>query len=189
MKKRALVLLANGFEEVEAITPIDYLRRAGVEALSAAVGTGGALEVSGARGVTLKADLSVEAALAAEAPWDAVLCPGGLPGAEHLAASPEVTDLLRGAAASGAVIGAICAAPALVLYPLGLLRGKRYTCYPGLEARVTEARHSTEAVVVDGALVTSRAAGTAGLFAQALVEALAGPAAAAALAKSVLLSP
>jgi len=182
--KKALVLLADGFEEVEAVTPIDYLRRAGIEVTVAA--TGGDVFVTGSHGLTVKAG-----ALAGEVPaagWDAVICPGGLPGSTNLAASPETAHALTAAAKAGKLVCAICAAPAVVLSPLGLLEGKTFTGYPGTETGVTGARYSQEKVVRDGGLITSRGAGTAGLFACAIISALLGEGEGEKIAAKTLLS-
>jgi len=185
--KKAVVLLAEGFEEVEAITPIDYLRRAGIEVTTAAVGA--SLDVRGSHGIVVRADALLTEAMAAGGvnAVDAVALPGGMPGAANLAASAEVTALIRGAAEAGAWICAICASPAVVLAPLGFLDGLRFTCYPGMEDRVTGGIWSGERVVVDGRVITSRGAGTAGEFAAAIIGQLVGEAAAEKVARGVLL--
>jgi len=184
--KRACVLLAEGFEEIEALTPVDYLRRGGVEVV--VLGLGG-LKVRGARGIEVVADAVLQDAVAAGWSFDAVVIPGGMPGARNLAESRAARDFILSHSKDGKIIAAICAAPALVLHEAcGLLEGKRFTCYPGMERRVFGARHSEERVVVDGNLITSRAAGTAGEFAMALLGALAGKSQAETVAESVLLS-
>jgi 4-methyl-5(b-hydroxyethyl)-thiazole monophosphate biosynthesis len=192
MAQRALILLAGGFEEVEALTPLDYLRRAGLEAGSAAVGE--SRRVTGSHGITLEAEAALGELIsrAGGVPQlcrtlDAVLLPGGLPGAANLAASKETGDLLRAMAGAGKVLAAICASPALVLAPLGLLAGKRFTCYPGMEQGLSGGLWSEDPVVIDGNLITSRAAGTAGVFAAAVIGALLGEEAEKKLARSVLL--
>ncbi|MCE1197276.1 DJ-1/PfpI family protein [bacterium] len=183
--KRACVLLAEGFEEVEALTPIDYLRRGGVEVVT--LGLGG-LKVRGARSVEVSADATLEGAAAAGESFDAVVIPGGMPGARNLAESRAARDLILRHSREGKIVAAICAAPAVVLHEAcGLLAGRRYTCFPGMERRVAGAIHSAERVVVDGKLITSRAAGTAGEFAVAILGALAGKDQAEAIAESVLL--
>lgn len=173
---RALVILAEGFEEIEAATPIDVLRRAGVEVVVAGLS---ALTVRGARGLALQADALLadcDPPQAGSEPYDLVLLPGGMPGASNLAASPAVTAVLARAQAAGARIAAICAAPAVVLAPLGYLEGKRATCYPGFEQRFPAgATHSEERVCVDGLLTTSRGPGTALEFALRLVAQLCSP--------------
>ena len=192
MGKKALVFLADGFEEIEAVTQIDYLRRAGVTVTTAAITEG--KTVRGAHGISVAADTST-GELAAQgklsaADWDAVSIPGGMPGASNLAGCSAVGIVYRKMAAAGKIIAAICASPAVVLAPLGLLDGKRWTCYPGMEERAGEVNggtHSTENVVVDGNLVTSRGPGTAADYALALVRLLAGEAAAKRLAEAALL--
>jgi 4-methyl-5(b-hydroxyethyl)-thiazole monophosphate biosynthesis len=180
--KTACVLLADGFEEVEAITPIDYLRRAGVDVKILGV-TG--KTVSGSHGIKIESDLGSEG-LAKD--YDCVVVPGGGRGADNLAASPSAVYLIKRHFAAGALVAAICAAPAVVLHgACDILKGKRFTCYPGLEDKVSGATFSEDRVVVDGTLVTSRGAGTAGEFAAAIVRELVGGAAAENLAAKVLL--
>jgi 4-methyl-5(b-hydroxyethyl)-thiazole monophosphate biosynthesis len=194
MAKKALILLAEGFEEVEAVTPIDYLRRAGVEVTSAALGRGPA--VKGAHGILVTAD-TVLASLVREeklspALWDAVVLPGGMPGAANLAASDETGAFLRAMAAAGKWVCAICASPAVVLSPLGILKGRKFTCYPGMEEKAAGndspgALWVEERVVVDGNIITSRSAGTAGFFAAAIIGKLVNEAESRKIAASVLL--
>jgi protein deglycase len=180
--KTACVLLADGFEEVEAMTPIDYLRRAGIEVTSVGVA---ARAVAGARGIKVEADEGPEGL---SRDYDCVVVPGGGKGAVNLAASPAVTQFIVRHFSAGRTVAAICAAPAVVLHgSCGILAGRRFTCFPGMEGNVKGARFSPDRVVVDGNLITSRAAGTAGEFSRAIISALVGEAAAAALSKSVLL--
>ena len=162
------LLLAPGFEEVEATIPADYLRRAGVEVRL--VGVGGRL-VEGSHGIRLQADTTIEEL--AEEP-EGVILPGGMPGAANLAASPAVLELVRRLHSKGRLVAAICAAPAVVLEPAGVLAGKRATCFPGFEERFATARFSAGRVVVDGNVVTSRGPGTAAEFALKLIEQIAG---------------
>ncbi|MDR2746652.1 MAG: DJ-1/PfpI family protein [Treponema sp.] len=194
MAKKAAVLLAGGFEEVEAISPIDYLRRAGIDVVSAAIGE--SLEVTGSHGVPVRADLCL-AELVKQAgglsglcrDLDAVLLPGGMPGASNLAASAGVSALIGAMAQGGKIVAAICASPALVLAPLGLLKGRRFTCYPGMEQGLEgTGPWSDDRVVIDGNFITSRGAGTAAAFAIALIGRLLGEAAGAKVAQSVLLN-
>jgi 4-methyl-5(b-hydroxyethyl)-thiazole monophosphate biosynthesis len=187
--KKAVVFLAEGFEEVEAVTPIDYLRRAGVEVTIAAAG-GGQI-VTGSHGIPVRADTTlgdlVRQGGAVPASWDAVVLPGGMPGADNLAASAALGSFVKEMAAAGKWVCAICASPAVVLAPLGLLEGRKFTCYPGMEKRVSGARWSGDPVVTDGAIITSRGAGTAGDFAAAIIGRLVSEEAAEKLAQSVLL--
>jgi 4-methyl-5(b-hydroxyethyl)-thiazole monophosphate biosynthesis len=193
--KKALVFLAEGFEEVEAVTPIDYLRRAGIEVTTVSIGAAGAggerVLVHGSHRVGIHADTTLKT-LTAEgkanaADWDAVVLPGGGVGSENLAAQPGVGGFVKAMAEAGKLVCAICAAPAVVLAPLGLLSGRRFTCYPGMEDRVAGAEWTADRVAIDGNLITSRGAGTAGEFAAAIIGKLAGGAAAEQVAASVLL--
>jgi 4-methyl-5(b-hydroxyethyl)-thiazole monophosphate biosynthesis len=183
MKKKALVLLAEGFEEVEAVTPVDYLRRAGIEVITAAVGQN--ITVKGARSVSLLADIFLTGLKAGE--YDAVVIPGGMPGAVNIEASGEAGAFIKEMAAEGKMVCAICASPAVVLAPLGLLAGKKFTCYPGMEAKVTGGIWLDERVVRDGNIITSRGAGTAGEFAVAIISTLLDETASKKIAEAVLL--
>jgi len=167
-KRTAIIVFAEGFEEVEALTPADVLRRAGVEV--ALVGLEG-VAVVGAHGLVLQMDR----ALREREEVDAVILPGGLPGAENLSRSKTLLNILRGQLDSGKTVAAICASPGLVLGRNGLLKGKRATCYPGFEKHFgADATFVEEAVVKDGNLITSRGPGTAFDFALALAKELAG---------------
>jgi len=188
MKKSAIVILADGFEEVEAVTPIDYLRRAGIEVTVASVG--GNLLVKGARGIVIDADVTLYDLVDQQetvAAYDAVIIPGGMPGAANIAASPEASALIREMAAAGKRICAICASPAVVLAPLGILAGKKFTCYPDMEERVQGGHWSDKHVVMDGNIITSRAAGTAGEFSIAIISQLLGETEGGRIAQAVLL--
>lgn len=191
MAKYALVFLADGFEEVEAITPIDYLRRAGIEVTTCSVGASavGGQMVKGSHGIVVQADTSIGALEPLKVTdWDAVLLPGGIPGAPNLAASEAVSALLQNMAAAGKLVCAICASPAVVLFPLGLLKGRRFTCYPGMETKVKDAIWSEERVVVDGNLITSRGAGTAADWAITIISKLVDKETAKAIAAKVVLN-
>lgn len=166
--KRNYVFLAKGFEELEAVTIIDLLRRAGlcVELISAVEDS---LEVPGAHGIVVKAEKSLDEVDAAEADW--LLLPGGFDGTTNLAASEKVSTLLKNHAAAGGNIGAICAAPAIVLAPLGLLKGREATCYPGLEDKCVEggAKMVNIPVVTDRNLITGNGPAAAIEFAAAVI--------------------
>ncbi|HCC37579.1 MAG TPA: DJ-1 family protein [Treponema sp.] len=192
MGKRVVELLAEGFEEIEALTPVDYLRRAGIEVVTAAVGE--ARDVRGARNIVVVADTMLAEWLKSERAedWDAIILPGGLRGSENLAASRESGALVERMAAAGKWVCAICAAPAVALSPLGLLAGRKFTCYPGLEEKVRDGVWLRDRVVIDenpsgGGLITSRSAGCAGEFAVAIIGRLAGEDAGEKIAQSVLL--
>jgi 4-methyl-5(b-hydroxyethyl)-thiazole monophosphate biosynthesis len=182
MAKKAIVFLADGFEEVEAITPIDYLRRVGVELTTVSIG--GSKTVTGSHKIPVIADKTLAEI---DGFYDALLVPGGGDGSANLAASAEVGRLLIEQAASGRVVAAICAAPAVVLAPLGLLADKRFTCFPGMEEGLIVGKWSKDRVVVDGNLITSRGAGTAAEWALAIIARLESPEEAEKLAKRVVL--
>ncbi len=165
------LFLADGFEEIEALTPVDILRRAGIGV--AAVGVGGEY-VRGAHGITVKADIAADSF--DDPRPEMIVLPGGMPGTANLDASPVVDRALRDAAASGAWICSICAAP-MIPGRRGLLRGRRAVCFPGFEKWLEGAQTadpSGEKVVVDGRFVTASGMGTAKEFSLTLVSVLAG---------------
>lgn len=170
---RVLVPLAEGFEEIEAVTVVDLLRRAGIEVHTASLD---GPRVTGSHGIAMMADIALDAAVACD--YDMVVLPGGMPGAEHLKNDPRVTSLLRRFAAEGRYTAAICAAPS-VLAHAGLLDERTATSFPGfLNADSAPGlRLRDDAVVVDGKVVTSRGPGTALEFGLALIELLEGVAA------------
>lgn len=162
----ALLLLADGFEEIEAVTVIDVLRRASVDVTIAALGSS---PVRGSHGIAVAADTTLSEAQGQA--FDAVILPGGMPGSLHLKDDPRVLELVRRQAAAGKLTAAICAAP-IALEAAGVLAGRRATSYPGEE--LPSARSSEERVVEDGPIVTSRGPGTAIDFALALAARLVG---------------
>ncbi|MGD8497902.1 MAG: DJ-1/PfpI family protein [Chromatiales bacterium] len=164
-----LVPLAEGCEELEAVTIIDLLRRAGIEVVTAGLEVG---PVSCSRGVVLVPDTTLDAVLDRE--FDMVTLPGGGPGADRLSRDPRIRELLQRHAAAGRYITAICAAPK-ALAGAGLLEGRRATAYPGvLDAAPGGAELSEQSVEIDGRIVTSRGPGTAMDFALTLIELLLG---------------
>lgn len=167
---RVLVPLAEGCEELEAVTVIDLLRRAGVEVVTAGLHEG---LVRCSRGTLLMPDTQLDSVL--DDAFDMVVLPGGLPGADHLNEDPRILQLLRDMAEQGRYTAAICAAPK-VLASSGLLDGRIATGYPGVleNAGLTQTAVSDQAVVRDGTVITSRGPGTAMDFALALIEALCG---------------
>jgi 4-methyl-5(b-hydroxyethyl)-thiazole monophosphate biosynthesis len=183
--KKAIVLLADGFEDVEAVTPIDYLRRAGIEVVTSSISESLTI-TSRWGGIKLITDTTLSE-ITEKNDWDAVIIPGGMPGASNIAASQEANALIKKMASAGKLVCAICASPVVVLAPLGLLNGKKFTCYPGLEEKTTDGQWSENRVVVDGNIITSRGAGTAGEFAIAIIENLLDEAAAKKIAETVLL--
>ena len=167
---RVLVPLANGCEELEAVTIIDLLRRAGIEVVTAGLSDG---PVTASRGVVLLPDRSLEQVINDE--FDMIVLPGGLPGADNLDADPRIHALLQRLAEQDRYTAAICAAPK-VLLNAGLLDGHRATAYPGVIDGLLPAnsRLLSDAVVSDGKVVTSRGPGTAMDFALTLIELLMG---------------
>ena len=167
---KVLVPLAQGCEEIEAVTVIDILRRAGIKVISAGLD---AQPVKASRGVMLIADMTLDNALQQE--FDMIVLPGGQPGTENLMADARIINLLKHMSVQGKYITAICAAPS-VLAAAGLLEGKLATSYPGTLDSFTGIKQQAVAVVTDGKLVTSRGPGTAMDFALSLVELLVGKA-------------
>lgn len=165
-----LVPLANGFEEIEAVTAIDILRRAGASVTVAGLAEG---TVTGSHGIEIRPDQTLDAVI--DQDFDMIVLPGGLPGADNLEADERIGNLLRRMADSGRFTSAICAAPK-VLASAGLLDDRRATSYPGfLEPfRDRGLEMAADAVVRDGRVITSRSAGTAMDFALELVAALLG---------------
>jgi 4-methyl-5(b-hydroxyethyl)-thiazole monophosphate biosynthesis len=177
MSKRALILLHPGFEEIEAITPIDLLSRAGVEVVQAALDD--TLLVAGRSGITLQATHRL--ADMADEPFDAIILPGG-PGIMQIRKHPRICKLLQQQLAAERLIGCICAAP-LLLLDAKLHTDLRYTCHPAAEDELTESLAAT--VVQDGAIITSRGAGTATEFALQLVSQLTDQSTADTIADSI----
>ena len=174
------VLLTEGFEEIEAVTIIDVLRRAGVSTTT--LGVGGTT-VRGSHGITLQADASLAERHAH--PWDVVVLPGGMPGSARLRDDADVQSLLKTQSARGGRVAAICAAP-IALAAAGLLEARKATCYPTFADQLAGADYQTTEVVVDGQVTTSRGVGTALPFALSLVRQLQGDAMAAELGEKML---
>ncbi|TAJ76383.1 MAG: DJ-1/PfpI family protein [Gallionellaceae bacterium] len=167
---KVLVPLAQGCEEIEAVTVIDILRRAKIEVVSAGLD---AHPVRASRGVMLLPDATLDAAMRQE--FDMIALPGGQPGTNNLKADARILALLKHMSAQGKYVAAICAAPS-VLATAGLLDGKQATGFPGSLDGFAQVQQQHAAVVVDGKFITSRGPGTALDFALTLVELLAGKA-------------
>jgi len=165
-----LVPLAQGCEELEAVTIVDLLRRAGIEVITAGLD---AQPITASRGMRLLADMALDQAL--ENDYDMVVLPGGLPGADHLDQDSRIRALLQKMLTEKKYIAAICAAPK-VLASAGLLDGRKATSFPGsLDAcNITGMDYREQAVVIDGPVITSRGPGTAMDFALTLIEVLLG---------------
>lgn len=179
---RAAVFLAEGFEEIEAVTCIDLFRRAEIEVEALGVTS---MRVCGAHGVEVVADSLLEGA---NAPWDAIVLPGGMPGAATLRDNPTVHKRICEQHHRGAWLAAICAGP-IALGAAGLLQGRRATCYPGFEGQLAGAYVENAPVVRDHNLITSRGPATVFAFALTVVECLKGPGVANELAQNLLVAP
>jgi 4-methyl-5(b-hydroxyethyl)-thiazole monophosphate biosynthesis len=179
MAKKVLVAIADGTEELEAVTIIDVLRRAGAQVIVASVAR---MNVICSRGVRLTADALISDCTDKE--YDLIALPGGLPGAEHLRDCPELIEMLKQQKNSNGLYAAICASPAVALLPHGLLEGKKATCYP--EPNMEFPDRCDEKVVVDDNCITSQGPGTALEFSLKLAEMLFGPAKSNEVAKAML---
>ncbi|MHC4884341.1 MAG: DJ-1 family glyoxalase III [Planctomycetota bacterium] len=183
MAATALAILADGFEEIEAITPIDILRRGGVEVTTAGLEMPSAM---GAHGIELICDNTLETVR--DEAYSAVILPGGMPGSEHLAESDLVEAICQAHAKRGAIVAAICAAPALALSRFGLLTGRKATCYPSAHEELpADCTYLADRdVVIDENIITSRGAGTAFAFGLTLLSQLTDPATASSLAERMV---
>lgn len=165
--KKAYVFLAYGFEEVEALTTVDLLRRAGIEVITVSMSTNNI--ISGAHKIPVVTDIKIDECVMCDA--DAIIIPGGQPGVDNLKACDKMQKIIKFNYKKDKLICAICAAP-MILGEMGLLKGKKATCYPGCEASLEGAILSDEKVCVDGNIVTSRGVGTAINFALEIVKIL-----------------
>ena len=181
--KETYVFFADGFEEIEALTSVDVLRRAGMSVTTVSINPG--LEVTGAHGVTVVADSLFADNDYSDAEW--LVLPGGIPGAPNLAAHEGVCDALSAQDERGGKIAAICASPAMVLGSLGILFGSEAVCYPGLEETVEGVRWAQKPVTVDGNIVTGNGPAAAAPFALTIVAETLGQPAAAQVAADMLL--
>lgn len=166
------VFLADGFEEVEALTPVDVLRRASVDVRTVGIGE---RCVTGSHGIKVTSDISSDEALSmleAEKP-EMIVLPGGMPGASNLDSSPVVSKFIEESVKCGAYIGAICAAP-MILGKRGLLNGHLATCYPGFEKYLEGAEYCNAPIAVSGKFITSNGMGNALNFALQLTAVLKG---------------
>ena len=179
--KTVYIFLAEGFEEMEAVTPLDLLRRVGINAKL--VSTGPSLQVMGAHNILFTADFLFDEAAANIA--DGIILPGGMPGTLNLLAHQGLCSLIRSYYEAQKPVCAICAAP-LILGELGLLTGKTATIYPGMENRLKGALPSKNQVCADGNIITSRGPGTAIPFALKLAEIFAGKEAAEKLTADIV---
>lgn len=167
MTKVAL-MLAQGFEEIEALTVVDVLRRADITCHMVGLDA----QVTGSHGITVTADTVFTGSLD---DYDMIVLPGGMPGAAHLRDHEQLIQELKTFAVKDKYIAAICAAP-LALERVGLLKGKNFTCYDSVSEQIADGNYQKESVVQDGKLITSRGPATALAFSYALVAALGGDA-------------
>lgn len=182
--KRSYLFLATGFEEIEAIATVDILRRAGMEITIVSISKDRV--VTGAHGVTVAADVFIAGADFDDADW--LICPGGLPGAKHLADCEPLTSLLKKHNAARGHIAAICASPGMVLAPLGILEERNATGYPGTEELLQNggATVTGNRVAVDGNVVTGNGPSSTVPFALAIVKETLGEAKAKEVADGML---
>lgn len=178
--KKVILFFANGTEEIEALTPVDFLRRAGIEVTVAGVGGS---ELVGSHGIRVTADVAAESISGAD--YDMVVLPGGMPGTKNLDACPSVNACLTAVEKKGGFLCAICAAP-MILGRRGYLKGKKAICYPGFEQYLDGATLAETRVCRDGTRITAAGAGVADEFAFALIAALLGEEKADEIRRSVL---
>ena len=172
------LFLADGFEELEALTPVDLLRRAKIDVKTVGIGQ---KNVMGAHNIPVVADMTCDEM---QADFEGIILPGGLPGTTNLEADPTVQKALCVAAENGKMIAAICAAPS-ILGHCGLLRGKQAVCYPGFEQELLGAEIVQTPVVCDGNMITAKAAGAAIEFALEIIRYLRDDAAAQQIACAI----
>ncbi len=163
------LFLADGFEEIEALAPVDFLRRAGIEVITVGVTSKIAC---GTHGIKVEADISCEDVVLNDN-VEGVILPGGMPGADNLNNSPVVQNTIDYCVQNGKIVAAICAAP-FILGRKGLLENKKATCFPGFEAELRGAYLSDNGVVSDGNIITAKGAGVAWEFGAEIAKALSG---------------
>ena len=161
---KVYVFLADGFEEIEGLTVVDLLRRAGEEVETVSIM--GRKQIEGSHKIKVEADALFEETDFTEGKM--LVLPGGMPGTKYLGAYKPLTDMLCDWDANGKQLAAICAAP-LVLGSIGILEGKRATCYPGFEKRMTGATYTQEQVTVDGNIITGKGPGASMAFGYAIL--------------------
>lgn len=164
--KKVAVLLANGFEEIEALTVVDVLRRANIECKTFSIND---IDVLAAHNITVKADALLDVKEVQQ--YDMLVLPGGMPGTLNLKNDTRVLELVKYFNDKNKFISAICAAPA-ILEAAGILSGKTITLYPDWEKHIKDGNCVVEPVVVDGKIITSRGAGTALAFSYELLKVL-----------------
>lgn len=186
MKENVFVFLADGFEEIEALTTVDLLRRAGVDVKTVSINS--VLTVKGAHNIEVSADILLSECLKVKKAAMYIV-PGGMPGAKNIAECEGVSKLLCAQNKKGEKIAAICAAPAVVLAPLGIIDGYEAVCYPGFEEELVAggAIFKERRVVVDRNVITANGPSSAVSFALAIIESLKGQEVAETVAAGILL--
>ncbi|MBD3390671.1 MAG: DJ-1 family protein [Chitinivibrionales bacterium] len=179
MAKHALVILADGFEEIEGTTATDLLRRGGIAVTVAGLG---GTEIRGSHDIRYTADVSLTS-FAGE--FDAIVLPGGMPGTLHLVESGDVVRMVQQAYSAGKLCAAICAAPR-ALDTAGILTNKKYTCYPGTEEKIDGGAKVDADVVRDGSVITGRGVGAAIPFSLEIIDYLIDTETAGAIARKVV---
>ena len=179
--KKAYLFLATGFEEVEALTVVDILRRGGVECKTVSIM--GEYDVTSSHAITVRADLLFDEQDLSDA--DMLIMPGGIPGTPNLKAHAGLEALINQYQRDGKYLAAVCAAPT-IYGEMGLLQGKNATCYPGMEDGLVGATHLTDSVVCDGQFITSRGMGTCVDFGLTLLEKLTDEATAQEIGKKIV---
>ncbi|MBL4818327.1 MAG: DJ-1/PfpI family protein [Deltaproteobacteria bacterium] len=169
MTKSVLIPIADGNEEIEVVTLVDVLRRAGLNVTLASVSQ---KTILGAHKLAIGADQLIAECEANT--YDGIFLPGGMPGASNLEQSAVLISMLKKQASAGKLYGALCASPAVALAPHGLLKGKKSTTYPGFESKLPDQTEASKPVVVDGNCITGQSPGTAQAFALAIVQAMLG---------------
>lgn len=180
---KCYIMLAEGFEEIEAVAVYDIVKRASVETFFVSVY--GEKTVKSSRGMKIVPDKSLSDISSIEAD-DVIVLPGGMPGTLNLKKSDELAKIIVNHNNSNGILAAICAAPS-ILGEMGLLKGKKATCYPGFEESLLDALFTEEAVVYDGNIITSRGAGTAVYFALEIVSLVKNKQEAAKISSAILL--
>lgn len=182
--KPSYIFLAPGFEETEALSTVDVLRRCGIDAITVSI-----LEVpqvTGAHGISVNADKTIKEINLQDANW--LILPGGMPGATNLAQCEQLTSALLSHYRAGNNIAAICASPAVVLAPLGILDNKQATCYPGFESQAPKAHMTGRAVEISHNVITANGPASTLLFALAIASRTVGSEVANEVAKGMLYS-
>ncbi len=179
MDKTALIILAQGFEEIEAITPIDLLRRAGIKVIVAGLEN---TRITGRSGILIECDVLLQESLGLH---DAIILPGGMPGTTNLTNSSLVETLIQSHSRAGRICAAICAAPT-VLAKAGVLCGKKATCYPGNESELKDALFSNVNCIVDHNIITAQSAASSIAFSLAIIAALSGTDKALSVAQAIV---